>query len=184
MPTLPRATLALAASVLVASCATSTPTDPMDHAAMHSTAAGGPGGGNSVAAAGLAKAVHAATSRYHATAQALKAGYTPDPTCVASPAGGMGHHWANFGLVDPAFDPLTPEVVLYAPDARGNLKLVAVEYVVINVGQPAPTFGGQPFMVGGAPLPVAHWTLHVWLHEPNPSGMFAPFNPNVACPAP
>jgi hypothetical protein len=95
----------------------------------------------------------------------------------------MGHHWANPSLVDPVFDPLNPEVVLYAPDKNGKMKLVALEYIVINTGQTAPTFDGKAFDVGGSPVvPVAHWTLHVWLGTPNPSGLFAPFNPDVDCP--
>jgi hypothetical protein len=56
-----------------------------------------------------------------------------------------------------------------------------VEYIVINVGQPAPTFGGQAFDVGGTPVPVPHWSLHVWLWKDNPSGQFAAFNPDVSC---
>ncbi|HEX6942179.1 MAG TPA: hypothetical protein VF128_04590, partial [Gemmatimonadaceae bacterium] len=91
-------------------------------------------------------------------------------------------HWVNQNLVDPVFDPLNPEVVLYAPDRNGNLKLVAVEYIVINTGQARPAFDGQLFDVGGTPIPAAHWSLHVWLGQPNPSGTFAPFNPNVDCP--
>ena len=128
--------------------------------------------------------LRAATSKYHDLAVAQAAGYpTKVPACIARAAvGGMGHHWANQGLVDPVFDALNPEVVLYAPDKQGNLKLVAVEYIVINTGQAAPTFNGHPFDVGGAPVPVAHWSLHVWLGEPNPSGLFAPFNPNIDCP--
>jgi hypothetical protein len=179
-----RAGALLTLAAFAAGCSDAAPTDPLDHAAMHGTPSLKTGGGNSVAAAGLAKAVRATAARYNATAQALKAGYAPDPACVAIPVGGMGHHWVNFGLVDPTFDPLVPEVVLYAPDADGKLKLVAVEYVVLDVGQPAPTFAGQPFDVGGAPLPVPHWTLHVWLFEENPTGMFMPWNPNVSCPAP
>lgn len=125
----------------------------------------------------------ATTALYHAERQARLAGYDPDPYCVSAPGlGGMGHHWANEALVDPVFDPLKPEVVLYAPDANGNLKLVAVEYIVIDVGQPAPTFDGHPFDVGGTPVPVPHYSLHVWVHLWNPSGTFAPFNPNVSCP--
>lgn len=71
---------------------------------------------------------------------------------------------------------------MYAPDKHGKLKLVAVEYIVINTGQTAPTFDGQPFDVGGTPVPVAHWSLHLWTHKANPSGLFAPFNPDVDCP--
>ena len=70
-----------------------------------------------------------------ATAQAEKAGYIIDPFCVEAPPGGMGHHWTNQSLVDAVFDPLQPEVMLYAPDKNGKLKLVAVEYIVINTGQ-------------------------------------------------
>jgi hypothetical protein len=145
----------------------------------HVAAAASPVGG---AGNALLKQVHSVSARFHSTKQAEKAGYEADPFCVASPAGGMGHHWVNTSLVDPVFDPLNPEVLLYAPDKHGKMKLVAVEYIVIDAGQPAPTFGGQPFDVGGTPVPVAHWSLHVWLGEPNPSGLFVPFNPNITCP--
>lgn len=175
-----RLTLA-ALTTLALGCAGEVPTDSQDHASLRAS-----GGGNSVSAAGLAQAVRAATSPYHSTTQALKAGYLRDDFCVASPAGGMGFHWANPLLIDGTFDPYQPEVVLYESDAQGNRKLVAVEYVVVDVGQTPPTFGGQPFDVGGAPPLGAtpHWTLHVWLHKANPSGLFAKFNPTVACPAP
>jgi hypothetical protein len=131
----------------------------------------------------LLKAVRQATARYNSTNQAIRAGYEPDDFCVAVPAlGGMGYHWANFALVDPVFDPLKPEVLLYATGPGGNLRLVAVEYIVINVGQPQPFFGDQPFDVGGTPIEAPHWSLHVWLYEENPAGMFTPFNPNITCP--
>lgn len=126
--------------------------------------------------------VKAFTSPFHSTVLASRAGYAEASPCVAAPGlGGMGFHWVNEGLVDPEFEPLRPEAVLYAPDARGRLRLVAVEYVVLDVGQPAPTFAGHPFDVGGAPIPAPHWTLHVWVHKENPSGIFAPFNPRVVC---
>ncbi len=83
---------------------------------------------------------------------------------------------------DPVFNPTEPEVLLYAPDKHGNMKLVAVEYIVIDVGQPRPSFGDYPMDIGGTPVPVPHWSLHVWVHKDNPNGVFAPFNPTVACP--
>ena len=130
----------------------------------------------------LAKSVRNATAKYHSTKQAIAAGYVPDDHCVSVPGmGGMGYHWVNPSLVDPVFDPLTPEVVLYATGPGGNLRMVAVEYIVIKAGQPAPMFGTQAFQDGGTPVPVPHWSLHVWLYEENPSGMFMPFNPNVSC---
>lgn len=131
---------------------------------------------------GLAKEVRQVTSRFNSTVQAAMAGYEEDTHCVEVPGlGGMGFHWVNEDLVDPVFDPLKPEVVLYAPRKNGQLELVAVEYIVIDVGQPAPTFDGQPFDVGGTPVPVPHWSLHVWLHKGNPNGLFTPFNPAVSC---
>jgi hypothetical protein len=136
--------------------------------------------GLSPATAALVTQVHAATARYHSQVQATKAGYELGSPCVAAPGlGGMGFHWLNFGKVDPVFNPLEPEALLYSPDG----KLIAVEYIVIDVGQPRPSFGDHPFDIGGAPLPVDHWTQHVWLHLPNPSGIFAPFNPSVVCPS-
>ena len=131
----------------------------------------------------LLKSVRNATAKYHSTAEAMNAGHLPDDHCVSVPGlGGMGYHWVNPSLVDPVFDPLKPEAILYAPGPGGNLRLIALEYIVINVGQPRPMFGNQPFDVGGTPVPVPHWSLHVWLYESNPSGMFRPFNPNVSCP--
>lgn len=131
----------------------------------------------------LLKAVRNATARYHSTTIAINSGYEPDEHCVSVPGlGGMGYHWANPSLIDPVFDPLKPEVVLYANGPGGNLRLVAVEYIVINTGQPAPMFGNQPFNVGGTPVPVPHWSLHVWLYENNPNGIFTSFNPNITCP--
>ena len=131
----------------------------------------------------LLGSVKDATAKFNSTNQAIKSGYEADEHCVSVPGlGGMGYHWVNFSLVDPVLDPLKPEAVLYATAPNGKLRLIALEYIVINVGQPRPMFGDQPMDIGGAPIPVPHWTLHVWLYEHNPSGMFAPFNPNVTCP--
>lgn len=123
-----------------------------------------------------------ATARYNSTTQAAKAGYMEDTHCVAHPdLGGMGYHWLNEELVDPLFDPLTPEVLVYEKDKNGNSKLVAVEYIVIDAGQPHPHFGDYPLDVGGTPVPVPHYSLHVWLYKDNPNGIFVPFNPDVSC---
>lgn len=131
----------------------------------------------------LLQSVRRATAKFHSTAQAIEAGYVPDDHCVSVPGlGGMGYHWVNPTLVDPVFDPLKPEAILYARGPGGNMRIIGLEYIVINVGQPAPMFGDQPFNVGGTPIPAPHWSLHVWLYENNPSGLFAPFNPNISCP--
>jgi hypothetical protein len=129
------------------------------------------------------QAVRQATARFHSKTQALKAGYLPNDHCVSVPGlGGMGYHWLNPSLVDDDFDPLQPEVVLYATGPGGQLKLVAIEYIVLDVGQERPSFAGYLFDIGGTPTPVPHWSLHVWLYEENPNGIFTPFNPNISCP--
>jgi len=133
----------------------------------------------------LLKSVRRATARFNSTAQAIRAGYEPDDHCVAVPAlGGMGYHWVKPALVGPTWEPEAPQALLYAPGPGGNLRLVGVEYIVIDIGQPQPHphFGDQPFDVGGTPIEDDHYSLHVWLYEENPAGMFAPFNPNVSCP--
>ena len=169
--------------VAATACDSSTASTEPTANALHNheaAAAASPIGG---AGDALLKNVHAVASRFHSTKQAENAGYVEDPFCVEVPGlGGMGHHWVNRSLVDPVFDPLNPEVVLYAPDKNGKMKFVAVEYIVINTGQARPSFDGQLFDVGGTPIPAPHWSLHAWIGKPNPSGTFAPFNPDVNCP--
>ena len=161
-------------AIVAASCDSAKSTDPM---AGHNHAVVAP---STVRfASDLANQVRSATVRFHSQTQAARAGYELASPCIANPsAGGMGFHWVNGPLVDPVFDALHPEAVLYDTDGE----LVAVEYIVINVGQPAPTFDGEPFNVGGAPIQVAHWTLHVWLYRPNSNGLFNPWNPAITCP--
>ncbi len=152
----------------------------VSHAGMHGTSTAA---STAMLSSSSLQAIKSATARFSATEQATKAGYASTPVCVAVPGlGGMGFHWANFGLVDPVFDPLKPEVMLYAPNKEGKLKLVAVEYIVIDVGQPRPSLDGQLFDIGGTPVPAPHWSLHVWVHKDNPNGVFTPFNPAVSCP--
>lgn len=130
----------------------------------------------------LAQQVVAATARFHSLKQAEMAGYAQASVCVAMPGmGAMGYHFVNQLLVDPVFDARQPEALLYAPDSDGELKLVGVEYIVIDAGQAAPTFASRAFDVGGTPVPVPHWSLHAWLWQANPNGTFTPFNPTVSC---
>jgi hypothetical protein len=133
------------------------------------------------------RAIRVETARFHSTTLAQATGYVREDICVSAPGlGGMGYHWPNFSLVDPVFAPLHPEALLYERGANGKFHLIGLEYVVIDVGQPDPEFAGQPFDVGGVPpledAGVPHFSLHLWLYKDNPSGLFAPFNPEVSCP--
>ncbi len=134
------------------------------------------------------KAAKAATAKYNSVTKALADGYLFTDDCVSSPPipgnqGGMGFHYVNLGLMDTTVDPLTPEILLYVPNGAG-VRLVGVEYTVLDVGQSTPpTIFGQT-MAG--PMPghdggPSHYDIHVWLWEENPNGIFASFNPNVSC---
>ncbi len=130
-------------------------------------------------------AVRQATAKYHNVDKALADGYIAAPHCVAVPGlGTMGFHYINPTLMmDPAIDPLQPEVLLYVPSGNG-LKLVAVEYLVFDTGQPHPTVFGMPLhgpMAGHEPGMPVHYDLHAWVWHPNPNGMFTDFNPSVSC---
>jgi hypothetical protein len=108
-------------------------------------------------------------------------------------AGGMGFHYVNPALVmTPAVEAKRPEILLYAPKPNGRLELIGVEYFKVDADQNLDTDGdrpslfGRPFdgpMAGHAPGMPIHYDLHVWFWQPNPSGLFAPWNPSVVCPA-
>lgn len=118
-----------------------------------------------------------AAARYFDVAKAEAAGYRDIGVFMPQ----MGWHYLNEGLLDDKFDPTKPELLVYADDPCGGpRKLVAVEYAVpLSLSKKAPAgFIGradewdpnQTFQI---------WTLHAWVYEFNPDGVFAPFNPRV-----
>ena len=144
-------------------------------------------------------AAGAASARFHSIGQAEAAGYGQPPApaplhfCIDDQMGmgAMGFHYINGALLggDEAGRvlPDKPEVLVYAPDARGKLHLVALEYVIFAgdwAGSSAPTLFGQTFSFTPSPnrydIP-AFYSLHVWLWKDNPDGEFAPMNPDVSC---
>ncbi len=134
-------------------------------------------------------AVRAATAAYQDLDAARAAGYALFPGCFTDPAGGMGVHYVQFGSVaDGVVDPLKPEALVYEPLANGDMRLVAVEYVQLAsswTGSQPPSVYGHPLVFTPAPnefgLP-DFYELHVWLWQPNPTGMFSEWNPSVSCP--
>lgn len=123
-------------------------------------------------------------------ARAHDAGYqvlvvhpTSGDRCLADPAlGGMGFHYLNADLVDDEVSVTSPEVVIYEPDADGDLELVAVEYVVPfsirGEDQEPPVLFGRSFKRNPT---FQLWALHAWAWKENPSGPFADYNPDVSC---
>lgn len=104
-----------------------------------------------------------------------KAGYTEEITpCMEQPGvGGMGFHYGDPMLIDGKVEALKPELLLYAPEKNGRMRLVAVEYIVPFTAwtdaTPPSLYGlefspNQTFQV---------WALHAWVWRNNPRGMFA-----------
>ena len=129
-------------------------------------------------------ALRRATAAFHDIDVAMAAGWSEEITgCRESSEGGMGYHFANFDvLLDAELDPLRPEAMLYEPRPNGDLRLVAVEYVIPEGFLPRTA---EPPVVLGRELHFSEanlaWILHVWLWRHNPSGMFADWNPRVSC---
>lgn len=142
--------------------------------------------------------LRAATARYHNLGVAKAHGYAlltdaAGIACIANPPlGAMGVHYVNGTLVGSGqIHALTPQALVYEPEAHGKLHLVAVEYVTFQASwdathQGPPKLFGQTFMLTTAPnrygLP-AFYSLHVWIWKHNPSGMFSMWNPHVDCDA-
>lgn len=125
----------------------------------------------------------AATAKYHDINEAVADGFVPVSPCVAVPGlGAMGIHYVNFARAgNPNLNAAEPETLLYLPDENGDLRLVGLEYVRFGPPTPpAPTLFGQEFHYDSN---LGAYTLHVWAWRNNPSGMFAPFNPKLGCPA-
>ena len=162
--------------------------------------------------------VRARTSRFKDVQVALAEGYVADPTNVCHTAahmgrdkalGGMGIHYFRpdlLGIKGPPnprvsgdglhTDFRQPSILIYEPNAKGDLELVAVENLVFEKAWRAsgnvrpPSFRGVTWdhMVDDPATTddeahgfEPHFDLHVWLHRDNPAGMFKPFNPRVTC---
>ena len=144
-----------------------------------------------------------ATARFHDQSAADAAGYSvlvadlAGITCIESSAGGMGLHYLDPALAAELFNPAavptidasTPELLVYAPGPGGEVRLVALEYLTLkaswDVNHAAPpTLFGQTFDVTLAGnrygLP-DFYSLHAWIWNPNPTDLFAAYNPNVSC---
>ncbi len=119
---------------------------------------------------------HAETAEYESTLDALG--------CFENPGvGGMGLHYVNWGLMDDKVEATRPEALVYEMRQNGQLKLVALEYIVpVEVWESnhPPMLFGQHFHQHPV-LPL--YVLHVWIWAPNPLGMFEDWNPRVGmCP--
>jgi hypothetical protein len=123
---------------------------------------------------------------FHDFEKAKAAGWSVQITsCLEDPKlGGMGFHYGKLAFINDGgrVALLQPELLLFEPQKNGKLRFVAVEYIVPFTDHPAsaapPELLGQKF----AQVPeFGLWGLHIWVGRHNPSGIFAPWNPNVNC---
>jgi len=125
-----------------------------------------------------------ATARFHDFTVAQSEGYTVQypAGCRSNPAGAQGVHYMKQVLLDGSTNVTTPELIMYEPQADGSMQLVGVDYIIPFSEVPAsatpPSILGVPMMQN---LPLQVWALHIWAWRPNPSGMFAMWNPKVSC---
>jgi hypothetical protein len=128
-------------------------------------------------------ALRRVTASFHDFETAKAAGWKAEITgCMTDPvAGGMGFHYGNTKLIDGTARVEEPELLLYEPEKNGQLRLVAVEYIIPLSAWTSPNpprLFGRDFKVNAA---FQIWGLHAWVWEDNPSGMFADWNPRVNC---
>ncbi|NNF25601.1 MAG: hypothetical protein HKN73_00070 [Gemmatimonadetes bacterium] len=180
----------LVAGLLVLGACTETPVSPDDsvtdlastESILASGVAGPEGEPLSPDVRSWVQALKKATRKYRdfdvAAADGYAAALSP---CVESPAGGMGYHYGNVGLIDGAITPMAPEILLYEPRPAGKLRFVGVEFVIPLDAWTA----ADPPSVQGVEMHENHelglWVLHVWTAKRNPTGIFQDFNPRVSC---
>jgi hypothetical protein len=126
--------------------------------------------------------LRAATERFQSSSIAVAEGYPRETDCVQmQPHGAMGYHFGNPALKDATLDVEKPEVLVYEKRQDGTFHLNGVEfYVPFTAWTKAepPSIMGQNLKRADS---LGFWYLHVWNWTPNPSGLFADWNPNVKC---
>jgi hypothetical protein len=128
--------------------------------------------------------LRASLAPYTSLTLAKNAGYTAALTdCMSNgDQGAMGVHFGKIALFDAVVDSTKPEALIYEPGTNGEMSLVGVEFIVpyaiVARSAAAPTLFGQSYVQNDV---FGLWTLHVWTHRANPSGLFSPWNPRVHC---
>ena len=123
------------------------------------------------------EAARQASASFHDVDRAVEAGYVDIGLFIPN----MGWHYLKADLLDGRFDATKPELLVYADDpCGGKRRLVAVEYAIpLDLSKRAPRgFSGRAdtWVVNND---FQLWTLHAWVWEYNPEGVFAPTNVRV-----
>jgi len=137
--------------------------------------------------------VRNATARYLDLNVALAEGFVPATPCVSGPdTGAMGVHFVLPARISGGvLNAEQPEALIYEPMPNGAMRLVGVEFIVLeSVWAAKNPAGGVPALDGNllnyiaAPnrygLP-AFYEIHVWAWQDNPKGSYADWNTRVTC---
>jgi hypothetical protein len=138
--------------------------------------------------------VHNATERYIDINVAFSEGWVKATPCVSGPdTGAMGVHLVlPVRLASVVLNPAQPQALIYEPMKNGAMRLVGVEFIVLESVwlSSNPPAGATPALDGNlmnyiaAPnrygLP-AFYEMHVWAWEHNPKGSYADWNTHVTC---
>jgi hypothetical protein len=143
-----------------------------------------------------------ATARYHNLSAAQADGYAifPDAQGIAcidnQPTGGMGIHYVKGSLVfnsdgtpNTDLDAEHPEALVFAPNAGGQPRLAALEYIVLQDAWDAqhsdpPSLFGQTVNLtpAGNRFGIqAFYSPPAWVGEPIPAGRPQPWTPRGHC---
>jgi hypothetical protein len=141
----------------------------------------------------LVDKVHSATTQYVDINMATRDGFVPATPCVSGPnAGAMGVHLVKLSRISSGvLKAEQPQALIYEPMTDGKMRLVGVEFIVLesvwaanNPGGGVPALDGNLLNYVGAPnrygLP-AFYEIHVWAWEQNPQGSYADWNTRVSC---
>lgn len=124
----------------------------------------------------------AATVRFRTPEQARDAGFVrrSETACV----NGIGFPWIDEEAYGSSVEPSRPAICYYAPDENGELRIVALEWVMLVEAVPAPpVLFGQPMNGPLGPVPelqipqVYYRQMHLYQH--NPDGLFTALSPRT-----
>ena len=122
------------------------------------------------------EAVRQAASRFFNIQTAFDEGYVDIEVDIPH----MGHHLLKTRFLDAHFEVTEPELLVYQETEDGSVRLVAVEYAVpvdLSANAPRGFVGNDDVWFNDPDFKL--WTLHAWVYDFNPAGVFSPENPRL-----